>query len=67
LGQNRTHALQKNRVEESKTAIPNRALFNLISYNYTTYSNSYEQMEWGLLPHKGNMMDVLWERSPRAR
>jgi dipeptidyl aminopeptidase/acylaminoacyl peptidase len=20
-------------------------------------------MEWGLLPHQGNMMDVLWERS----
>jgi acetyl esterase/lipase len=63
-GQNRTHAPKKNRVEESKAAIPNRALFNLISYNYTTYSNSYEQMEWGLLPHRGNMMDVPWERSP---
>jgi dipeptidyl aminopeptidase/acylaminoacyl peptidase len=47
-----------------KAAIPNRALFNLISYNYTTYSNSYEQMEWGLFPHQGKMMDVLWERSP---
>jgi dipeptidyl aminopeptidase/acylaminoacyl peptidase len=28
-----------------------------------TYYNMYEQMEWGLLPHQGNMMDVLWERS----
>jgi dipeptidyl aminopeptidase/acylaminoacyl peptidase len=47
-----------------KAAIANRGLFNLISFNYTTYSNSYEQMEWGLRPHQGNMMDVLWERSP---
>lgn len=45
-------------------AIANRGLFNLISYNYTTYSNTYEQMEWGVLPHQDNMMDVLWERSP---
>jgi len=27
------------------------------------YSNQYEQMEWGIFPHQGNMMDVLWERS----
>jgi dipeptidyl aminopeptidase/acylaminoacyl peptidase len=46
-----------------KAAIPSRAIFNLISYNYMTYYNQYEQMEWGLFPHQGNMMDVLWERS----
>jgi len=28
-----------------------------------TYYNMYEQMEWGVLPHQGNLMDVLWERS----
>ena len=28
-----------------------------------TYYNMYEQMEWGVLPHQGNLVDVLWERS----
>jgi dipeptidyl aminopeptidase/acylaminoacyl peptidase len=28
-----------------------------------TYYNQYEQMEWGAFPHRGNLMDVLWERS----
>ena len=28
-----------------------------------TYYNQYEQMEFGVFPHQGNMMDVLWERS----
>ena len=46
-----------------KAAIPSAAIINLISYNYTTYYNQYEQMEWGAFPHQGNLMDVLWERS----
>jgi len=46
-----------------KAAIPIAAITNLISYNYMTYYNQYEQMEWGIFPHQGNMMDVLWERS----
>jgi len=46
-----------------KAAIPTAAIINLISYNYTTYYNQYEQMEWGAFPHQGNLMDVLWERS----
>ena len=46
-----------------KAAIPAAAIINLISYNYMTYYNQYEQMEWGLFPHQGNMMDILWERS----
>lgn len=46
-----------------KAAIAGAPIINNISYNYTTYYNMYEQMEWGLLPHQGNMMDVLWERS----
>ncbi|HEY2931126.1 MAG TPA: S9 family peptidase [Acidobacteriota bacterium] len=46
-----------------KAAIPLAAIINLVSYNYTTYYNQYEQMEFGILPHQGNMMDVLWERS----
>jgi len=46
-----------------KAAIPIAAITNLISYNYMTYYNQYEQMEWGAFPHQGNLMDVLWERS----
>jgi len=46
-----------------KAAIPIAAITNLVSYNYMTYYNQYEQMEFGIFPHQGNMMDVLWERS----
>jgi dipeptidyl aminopeptidase/acylaminoacyl peptidase len=46
-----------------RAAIPLAPITNNLSYNYMTYYNMYEQMEWGLLPHQGNMMDVLWERS----
>jgi dipeptidyl aminopeptidase/acylaminoacyl peptidase len=46
-----------------KAAIPIAAITNLVSYNYMTYYNQYEQMEFGVFPHQGNMMDVLWERS----
>ena len=46
-----------------KAAIATAAIINLISYNYMTYYNQYEQMEWGAFPHQGNLMDVLWERS----
>jgi len=46
-----------------KAAIPTAGISNLISYNYMTYYNQYEQMEWGAFPHQGNLMDLLWERS----
>jgi dipeptidyl aminopeptidase/acylaminoacyl peptidase len=46
-----------------KAAIPSAAIINIISYNYMTYYNQYEEMEWGMRPHQGNLMDVLWERS----
>jgi len=46
-----------------KAAIPTAGISNLICYNYMTYYNQYEQMEWGAFPHQGNLMDVLWERS----
>jgi len=46
-----------------KAAIPTAAIINLISYNYMTYYNQYEQMEWGVFPHQGNLMDTLLERS----
>jgi dipeptidyl aminopeptidase/acylaminoacyl peptidase len=47
-----------------RAAIPSAAITNLVSYNYMTYYNQYEEMEWGRRPHQGNLMDVLWERSP---
>jgi dipeptidyl aminopeptidase/acylaminoacyl peptidase len=46
-----------------KAAIPTAAIINLISYNYMTYYNQYEQMEWGMFPHQGNLMDTLLDRS----
>jgi dipeptidyl aminopeptidase/acylaminoacyl peptidase len=46
-----------------RAAIPLAPITNNLSYNYTTYYNMYEQMEWGALPHQGDLMDVLWERS----
>ena len=46
-----------------KSSIPTAAIINLVSYNYTTYYNQYEQMTFGIYPHQGNLMDTLWERS----
>jgi dipeptidyl aminopeptidase/acylaminoacyl peptidase len=46
-----------------KAAIPIAAITNLVSYNYMTYYNQYEQMTWGIFPHQGNLMDTLWQRS----
>jgi dipeptidyl aminopeptidase/acylaminoacyl peptidase len=46
-----------------KAAIPVAAITNLVSYNYMTYYNQYEQMEWGIFPHQGNLMDTLLQRS----
>ncbi len=46
-----------------KAAIPLAPIINNLSYNYMTYYNMYEQMEWGALPHQAGLMDVLWERS----
>jgi dipeptidyl aminopeptidase/acylaminoacyl peptidase len=46
-----------------KAAIPLAPIVNNLSYNYMTYYNQSEEMEWGARPHQGNLMDVLWERS----
>jgi dipeptidyl aminopeptidase/acylaminoacyl peptidase len=46
-----------------KASIPQAAITNLVSYNYMTYYNMYEQMTFGILPHQGKLMDELWERS----
>ncbi len=48
---------------EFKAAIPTAGIANLVSYNYMTYYNQYEEMEFGQFIHQGNLMDVAWERS----
>ncbi len=48
---------------EFKAAIPIASISNLISYNYMTYYNQYEEMEFGQFLHQGNLMDLAWERS----
>ncbi|MBI4910585.1 MAG: S9 family peptidase [Acidobacteria bacterium] len=46
-----------------KAAIPLAPIINLVSYNYMTYYNMYEQMTFGIQPHQGDLMDTLWKRS----
>ncbi len=48
---------------EFKAAIPIAGISNLISYNYMTYYNQYEEMEFGQFLHQGRMMDEAWQRS----
>jgi dipeptidyl aminopeptidase/acylaminoacyl peptidase len=48
---------------EFKAAIPTAGIANLVSYNYMTYYNQYEEMEFGQFLHQGNLMDGAWERS----
>ncbi len=48
---------------EFKAAIPIAGITNLISYNYLTYYNQYEQMEFGKLPHQDDLMEKMWKRS----
>ena len=48
---------------EFKAAIPIAGISNLISYNYMTYYNQYEEMEFGQFFHQGRLMDEAWERS----
>jgi dipeptidyl aminopeptidase/acylaminoacyl peptidase len=48
---------------EFKAAIAISAIANLVSYNYMTYYNQYEEMEFGQFLHQGNLMDMAWERS----
>src|SRR6201982_2233763 len=48
---------------EFKAAIPTAGIVNLVSYNYMTYYNQYEEMEFGQFLHQGTLMDVAWDRS----
>ena len=38
-------------------------IVNLVSYNYMTYYNQYEEMEFGQFLHQGTLMDEAWKRS----
>jgi dipeptidyl aminopeptidase/acylaminoacyl peptidase len=49
---------------EFKAAIPTAGVANLISQNFMAYYNQYEEMEFGQFVHQGNLMDLLWDRSP---
>jgi dipeptidyl aminopeptidase/acylaminoacyl peptidase len=46
-----------------KAAIPRWPITNLVSYNYMTYYNMYEEMTFGVRPHVADWMDELWRRS----
>jgi dipeptidyl aminopeptidase/acylaminoacyl peptidase len=48
---------------EFKAAIPIAGISNLVSYNYMTYYNQYEEMEFGQFLHQGTLMEQAWERS----
>ena len=48
---------------EFKAAVPIAGISNLVSYNYMTYYNQYEEMEFGQFLHQGNWMDFAWQRS----
>ncbi|HEV2387854.1 MAG TPA: S9 family peptidase [Candidatus Acidoferrales bacterium] len=48
---------------EFKAAIPFAGITNLISYNYLTYYNQYEEMEFGQFFTQGDLMDTAWKRS----
>src|SRR6266478_2005432 len=41
---------------EFKAAVPIAGIANLVSYNYMTYYNQYEEMEFGQFLHQGNLM-----------
>ncbi len=48
---------------EFKAAVPIAGITNLISYNYMTYYNQYEEMEFGQFLHQNDLMNFAWERS----
>jgi dipeptidyl aminopeptidase/acylaminoacyl peptidase len=48
---------------EFKAAIPTAGIVNLVSYNYMTYYNQYEEMEFGQFLHQGTLLEEAWKRS----
>lgn len=45
-------------------AIPIAGISNLVSFNYMAYYHDYLAVEYGAWPHQGEVMDMLWARSP---
>lgn len=45
-------------------AVPIAGISNLVSFNYMAYYHDYLAVEYGAWPHQGDVMDMLWERSP---
>ncbi len=49
---------------EFKAAVAMDGVSNLVSFNYRTYYDHFEEMEFGELLHQGTTMDEAWKRSP---
>ncbi len=52
------------RTDRFRAAIPIASISNLVSFNYMAYYHDYLAVEFGAYPHEGDVMDLLWERSP---
>jgi dipeptidyl aminopeptidase/acylaminoacyl peptidase len=48
---------------EFKAAVAMDGVSNLVSFNYRTYYDHFEEMEFGELLHQGTRMDDAWKRS----
>ncbi len=49
---------------EFKAAVAMDGVSNLISFNYRTYYDPFEEMAFGQMLHQGTTMDEAWKRSP---
>jgi dipeptidyl aminopeptidase/acylaminoacyl peptidase len=47
-----------------KAAVSTAGISNLVSFNYMAYYHDYLAVEFGRYPHEGDLMDLLWQRSP---
>jgi dipeptidyl aminopeptidase/acylaminoacyl peptidase len=47
-----------------KAAVSTAGIANLVSFNYTAYYHDYLAVEFGAYPHEGDLMDLLFQRSP---
>ena len=47
-----------------KAAVSVAGIANLVSFNYLAYYHDYLAVEFGAYPHEGDLMDLLFQRSP---
>jgi dipeptidyl aminopeptidase/acylaminoacyl peptidase len=52
------------RTDRFKAAVALAGISNLVSFNYMAYYHDYLAVEFGAYPHEGDLLDVLWQRSP---